>query len=114
MKKFRTQPWISPIFRILPWFFACCRLNDSLHKQGLKDNTNIEPVNVYKQGRSRNNCYNVSDVLALKEALQIERESIRRLQEELDEERNAAASAADEAMAMIARLQKNGWRTGAA
>ena len=76
------------------------------YKQGLKDNTNIEPVNAYKQGRSRNNCYNVSNVLALKEALQIERESIRRLQEELDEERNAAASAADEAMAMIARLQE--------
>ncbi|KAJ7124683.1 hypothetical protein O6H91_Y562000 [Diphasiastrum complanatum] len=46
------------------------------------------------------------DVRKLREALQAEHEAIRALYTELEEERKAAAVAAEETMAMISRLQK--------
>ncbi|KAI5068602.1 hypothetical protein GOP47_0016947 [Adiantum capillus-veneris] len=47
-----------------------------------------------------------SELLTLKEALKSERESLRRLHRELEEERGASMTAANEAMAMITRLQE--------
>lgn len=74
-------------------------------KQGLKDSTNIESMAAHKQIRPPM-CASIPEVLVLKEALRAEKASLRCLQAELDEERNAASSAANEAMAMIARLQE--------
>lgn len=46
------------------------------------------------------------EIAALREALRDEKEALRCLQVELEEERNASTTAANEAMAMIARLQE--------
>ncbi|MCO5609393.1 hypothetical protein L7F22_063619 [Adiantum nelumboides] len=70
-------------------------------KPGLKDSTNLDPK-VLKQ----NTLQTYNEVLVLKEALRAERKAYRTLQAELDEERNAASSAANEAMSMISRLQE--------
>ncbi|MCO5595981.1 hypothetical protein L7F22_050033 [Adiantum nelumboides] len=70
-------------------------------KPGLKDSTNLDPK-LLKQ----NTLQTYNEVLVLKEALRGEKEAHRALQAELDEERNAASSAANEAMSMIARLQE--------
>ncbi|KAI5079677.1 hypothetical protein GOP47_0005156 [Adiantum capillus-veneris] len=71
-------------------------------KPGLKDSTNLDPKATLKQ----NNLHTYNEVMVLKETLHAEREAHRSLQTELDEERNAASSAANEAMSMIARLQE--------
>lgn len=71
-------------------------------KLGLKDSTNLDPKVALKQ----NSLHTYKEVLALKEALRIEKEAHLSLQAELDEERNAASSAANETMSMIARLQE--------
>lgn len=71
-------------------------------KPGLKDSTNLDPKAALKQ----NSLHLYNEVLALKEALRAEKEAHRCLQAELDQERNASSSAANEAMAMIARLQE--------
>jgi len=47
-----------------------------------------------------------NELNALREALQSQHQAIEQLQSELEEERNASASAADETLAMILRLQK--------
>ncbi|KAH7426045.1 hypothetical protein KP509_11G082600 [Ceratopteris richardii] len=71
-------------------------------KPGLKDRTNLEPKISVKQ--INDNTRN--EILALKEALHSEREAHRALQAELEQERNASSSAANEAMSMIARIQE--------
>eukprot|EP01018_Ginkgo_biloba_P010872 Gb_14972 [translate_table: standard] len=69
----------------------------------------LEDVDFEPRGASKSSEVEIemeNELIALKEALRSQHQAIEELNSELEEERNASASAANEAMSMILRLQK--------
>ncbi|OVA07216.1 Zein-binding domain [Macleaya cordata] len=69
-------------------------------EEGRQDGPGVSDYNSVARVEIENEC------VALREALSSQQESIQELYTELEEERNASASAANEAMSMILRLQR--------